>query len=298
MLSAQQIEFYREQGYLVLERVLSPAEVEAARTALAELTDRARGLSESNDDLDLEDSHRPDRPRVRRVKQPHRQSAVFDRLVRHEAILGPVRDLLGPSLRLQGSKLNLKAAGFGAAVEWHQDWAFYPHTNDDVLAIGVMLDDVDLENGPLLVVPGSHRGPVFDHHSDGVFCGAIAPDAPGLGLSQAVPLTAPAGSISLHHARTVHGSDLNRSGRDRRLLLFEVMAADAWPLMGAAPAFADLADFDARLLCGSPTLQPRLAEVPVRIPLPKPEQAGSIYQTQKKAGQRAFAVFQEAEEVA
>jgi phytanoyl-CoA hydroxylase len=43
----------------------------------------------------------------------------------------------------------MKSAGYGAPVEWHQDWAFYPHTNDDLAAVGIMLDDCDLENGPI-----------------------------------------------------------------------------------------------------------------------------------------------------
>ena len=38
-------------------------------------------------------------------------------------------------------------------MEWHQDWAFYPHSNADVLAVGVMIDDIDTENGPMMVVP-------------------------------------------------------------------------------------------------------------------------------------------------
>ena len=57
------------------------------------------------------------------------------------------------------NKINIKAPEYGAAVEWHQDWAFYPHTNDDLLAIGVALDDCEEENGPLMVIPGSHKGP-------------------------------------------------------------------------------------------------------------------------------------------
>ena len=75
---------------------------------------------------------------------------------------------------------NIKLAEFGAAVEWHQDWAFYPHTNDDILAVGVMLDDCTADNGPLLVVPGSHKGPIWDHHADGLFCGALNPAATDL----------------------------------------------------------------------------------------------------------------------
>ena len=63
--------------------------------------------------------------------------------------------LIGPGIRLNNTKLNLKSGGFGSAVEWHQDLAFYPHTNDDLLAVGVCMDDMMLLNGCLLVIPGS-----------------------------------------------------------------------------------------------------------------------------------------------
>src|SRR6185503_8796989 len=102
-------------------------------------------------------------------------------------------------IRYQTGKLNMKAAGYGAAVEWHQDWAFYPHTNDDLLAVGVMLDDVALENGPLMVVPGSHRGKIYDHHHDGYFHGAVNLAVEKPDLASAVTLTAKAGSMSIHH---------------------------------------------------------------------------------------------------
>ena len=47
------------------------------------------------------------------------------------------------SVRFDTGKLNMKSAGYGAPVEWHQDWAFYPHTNDDLAAVGIMIDDFD-----------------------------------------------------------------------------------------------------------------------------------------------------------
>ena len=78
--------------------------------------------------------------------------------MRHPALIDILTTLIGPGVRFQTSKLNMKSAGYGAAVEWHQDWAFYPHTNDDLLAVGVMLDDVEDINGPMQVIPGSHRG--------------------------------------------------------------------------------------------------------------------------------------------
>ena len=101
-----------------------------------------------------------------------------------------------------------------------------------MLAVGVMLDDAFLENGPLLVVPGSHKGPTWDHHSDGYFCGAMDPTRKEVDFESAVPLTGRAGSMSFHHVRLVHGSAQNVSDKPRRLLLYEYSAGDAFPLMG------------------------------------------------------------------
>lgn len=238
--------------------------------------------------MDLEDSHTPDAPRLRRIKLPHTTSEIVRDLMYSDHILAPVRDLIGPNLRLHTSKLNMKSASYGAAIEWHQDFAFYPHTNDDVLAVAVILDDMGLENGPLKVFPGSHKGPILDHHNDGVFVGAVDLAASGLDPRSAVDLTGSAGSISIHHARVLHGSAQNASDRDRRLLFYEIMAADAFPVMGSMSRFESIEDYDTRMLCGRSTLEPRLADVPVRIPLPQPDSAGSIYEIQKGLKARSF----------
>lgn len=294
-LTPDQIDAYRRDGYLVLPGVLPRHTVEALRAEIARFTEIARGMTASDDRIDLEDSHRPDAPRIRRVKLPHRQSNVVNNLLRSDAILGPARDLLGSSVRLQTSKLNMKSAGYGAAVEWHQDWAFYPYTNDDVLAVGVLMDDMGDENGPLMVFPGTHIGPVFNHHHNGIFAGAMDLAASGLSMSDAVPLTGPAGSLTIHHARTVHGSALNLSDRDRRVIFFEMMAADAFPIAGGMGKWEGIEEFDSRLLCGEPTLEPRMTACPVRIAFPEPPKRGSIYEMQKSAGTRAFETIGEDE---
>ena len=198
-----------------------------------------------------------------------------------------VVQLIGPDLRYEHTKLNIKPSRGGEPVEWHQDWAFYPHSNDDILEVGVMLEDCTLENGPIMVIPGSHRGPVFDHHYDGYFAGAIDPSAAGLDVSRAVPLTGKAGTITLHHVRMVHGSESNLSDRDRPLLLLGYCAADAWPLK--AELFGDLESFNARMVRGKPTLEPRLANVPVRMPYPPAPHQGSIFENQRLVKGRSFA---------
>lgn len=287
-LRQDQIDFYNQNGYLVLERRIPDTVIGAIRDEVARFEDEARGLTVSNERLDLEDSHRPEVPRIRRIKLPHAISEVMRALMVSDHVLAPVRDLIGPDLRLHTTKLNMKSAGFGAAVEWHQDFAFYPHTNDDVLAVGIIVDDMGLENGPLMVFPGTHKGPIFDHHSEGLFVGAIDLEASGLDVKKAVPLLGPAGSITIHHARVVHGSALNSSDRDRRLLFYECMAADAFPVMGSMTSFGSLEEYNDRMLCGTPTITPRLANVPVRVPLPPPERRGSIYEVQSGLKNRSF----------
>ena len=290
-LNADQIAQYNENGCLVLERHLPDSIMATLHTEIARFENEARGMSASNDRLDLEDSHTPEVPRLRRIKLPHTISNPIRDLMYSDPILGPARDLIGPNLRLHTTKLNMKSAGYGAAVEWHQDYAFYPHTNDDILAIGVLIDDMESENGPLMVYPGSHTGPVYDHHHDGIFAGAFNPADVGLNPNDAIELKGPAGSISIHHGRIVHGSALNTSDRSRRILFFEMMAADAFPIMGSMTNWAGIEDYNTRMLCGEPTLTPRLKDIPIRIPQPQPDVPISIYEIQKGAKSRAFEQF-------
>ena len=287
-LTPDQKSHYETNGYLLVENRIPEDWLTKIRAEIARFEAEAATMAESNDRLDLEDSHTADDPRLRRIKLPHTISDIFHALMLSDHVLAPARDLIGPNLRLHTSKLNMKSAGYGAAVEWHQDYAFYPHTNDDILAIGICIDDMAEENGPLMVFPGSHKGPVFDHHVDGVFAGAIVPEANGLHMADAVSLIGPAGSISIHHGRIVHGSALNRSDRPRRILFYEMMAADAFPIMGSMTRWDGIEEYDARMLCGVPTLQPRLKDIPIRIPQPQPNVAISIYEIQKGLRARAF----------
>lgn len=296
MLSQEQCAFYAENGYLVLQAHLPDDIIRQAHAEIERLSEHAKTISQSDDLIDIEDSHTPDEPRIRRIKRPDLQSPFFNQLMRSDLILAPARDLIGPDIRLHTAKLNCKKAEFGAPVQWHQDFAFYPHTNDDVLAIGVVFDDIGMENGPLQVFPGSHKGALLDHHDNGVFTGAVDLAAAGLKLEDAASLTGPAGTITIHHGRTLHGSALNRSPRDRQILFYEMMAVDAFPVMGSMTTFNSIEEYDSRILCGEATKQPRLADIPVRIPQPQPEKAGSIYEIQSQSEKAGYATYEEVKE--
>ena len=285
LITKLQVEQYKDDGYVVIEDVIDVETLNELRRVTDELVAQARDTTEHTSTLDLDPSHTPDNPLVRRIKHPYFAHPFYQSIAAYPPTMAVLSELIGDDIRLRtGGKVNLKLAGDGAAVEWHQDWAFYPHTNQDVLAVGMLLDDMAADNGPLLVIPGSHKDPIYNHHTNGLFCGAIDVKREGLNVSEAREVHAPAGSITVHHARLVHGSAVNRSSRARRILFYVYAACDAWPLMG----ISDLNEFDGMIMHGKPTLHARMEEVPVRMPLPAASNQGSIYENQSTLENRYF----------
>jgi ectoine hydroxylase-related dioxygenase (phytanoyl-CoA dioxygenase family) len=275
-LRPDQVAGYEKDGYLQLDHFLRGEDVAALQEVTDLFVEQSRSVRNHTDVFDLEPGHTAEAPQLRRLKNPDRHHPVYESLVRDAGILDVVGQLIGPGIRFHGSKLNVKAAEVGSPVGWHQDWAFYPHTNDDVLAVGIAIDDMNVANGCLMVVAGSHRGPILDHHQDGVFVGSVDGEYVP---TEVVPVELHAGGISVHHARLIHGSAPNVSTRPRRLLLFEYASADAWPLLGSGD---DWEGYNTRLVRGTETAAPRMTPAPVRIPLPKPARSGSIYEIQSQ----------------
>ncbi len=285
MLSTDQLSTYQKDGVLLVENIASAATLTAMRDALTNLISASKAATTHTEIYDIEPDHSPNNPRLRRIKQPHLHDPVFWEFLKSEPLLSIMKQLLGPNIRMHNSKLNVKASSGGAALEWHQDWAFHPHTNAGLLAVGLMLEDCTMENGPMLVVRGSHRGPVVhDHNADGRFCGAIDPQKVLLDYENHIACVGKAGTITIHNTFAVHGSAANTSQRPRPFLLYEVMAADAWPLMGVR----DLDEFDSRMICGEKTYAPRMEALPVRLPLPAADNLGSIYENQASITNRYF----------
>jgi ectoine hydroxylase-related dioxygenase (phytanoyl-CoA dioxygenase family) len=231
-LTDEQVASYHRDGYLAVPRLIDRERVEALRRVTETFVERSRGVPRSDGVFDLDPRHTAAAPVLRRIKNPADHDPLYRWLAFESPILDVVVELLGPAVRFHHSKLNLKGGLVGAPVEVHQDAAFYPHSNDDVLAVGLLLDDGTAENGAMSVLPGSHRGPIHTHFdAQGRFVGAMRDeDVARLDRRGAVLLALPAGSIHIHHYRLVHWSAPNTSPGDRRLLINAYSAADAVPL--------------------------------------------------------------------
>jgi len=279
---------YDEKGYVICDSLLPMAVVEELQDATDKIVNAGAALTASDAVYEILDDLETKQSRIERIKSPHTVNPCFDTLIRRKEITDVLRVLLGPDIRLQNSKLNLKGKEGSAPVEWHQDWAFYPHTNDDVLAVGIMIDDMTEDNGSVLFAPGTHRGPVYDHMSEGFFCGAVGADVAKDLPDVSDTVTGKAGTVTFHHVRLLHASKANLSGDPRRFVLYEVMAADAWPLAGCSAVFESWHSMNERMVIGNQSDVPRLVDVPVRMPQPLPPKVSSIFQLQRDGANKYY----------
>ena len=231
---ANQRAAYEHDGYLVIPELLDRTELATLRSALAEVLREAKGLTEANDKFSItrtEDGGYA----VRRIFDPIARHPAFHALVLNPKILDVVERLIGPNIQLHHTKLNLKPpSSREARFEWHQDYPFFPHTNFDLLAVMVFLDDSTPENGCLRIIPGSHKWGPRNHlfAKDGAFSSQLEDKRVLDDRSRWVPVPVPAGGIELHHCNMLHSSTANLGDKPRSAMVIQYRAADNVALGG------------------------------------------------------------------
>ncbi len=230
-LSDEQRHFYFENGYLLLERVVPKNWLERLRNVTDEMIEFSRSITVSDAIWDIEKDHSAENPRLRRLTSPNDQSETYWEYASSSLITDIVADLVGPDVKFHHSKLNFKWAHGGEEVKWHQDIQFWPHTNYSPLTVGLYLYDCGPEQGPLVVLPKSHRHDLYDQYNESdQWIGCLnVNDASSLDTTGAAELSGPAGSLTIHNCRTLHSSMPNRSSVGRPLLLNAYSSADAMP---------------------------------------------------------------------
>ncbi len=232
VLTQAQRESYFANGYLLLESFIPADWLDRLRAQTARFVELSRDVPASDDCFDLAPSHAAAAPRMRRLKNPDDRDPEFWAFA-NDRIADAVADLVGPDVLFHHSKLNFKWNDGADDVKWHQDAGFYPHTNYSALAVGTYLQDTAMADGPLAVIPGSHNGPLYEQYDDqDQWTGCLSDaDVAGLDQSKTVYLEGPAGSITVHNCRTVHGSPASTADDGRPLLLNGYTSADAFPYM-------------------------------------------------------------------
>lgn len=236
-LTAADVERYRQDGYVVVPDAVTADQLAAMRADFDRWVEESRAhdapwgeMLDGRPRFDIEPGHTSARPALRRVASPVEIADSYLDTMRTAPVVDAVAQLIGPDVEFNNSKVNSKQPGAATEVKFHQDFMFQPHTNDDLVAALIFLDDVTADNGPLEVVPGTHRGPLHEHWHDGVFTGSVAREVVAAHRDQAIPVTGTAGTACLMHTRLLHGSAPNRSDVPRTLVILEYRAEDSKPL--------------------------------------------------------------------
>lgn len=233
-LTAEQYDAFWRDGVLVVEDAVTPQQLSALRATFDQWVEDSRQHDEDYGEtldgrkrFDLQPGHSAETPGLRRVQSPEEVSDVFASVMRSARTVEVVGDLIGPNLRFHHGKVNSKLPGTATKVLFHQDFNFQPMTNDDIITCLLFIDDVTLENGPLEVVPGSHKGPLYTHWHGGRFTGAVADSVMDEHGDKVVPCVGKAGSVCLMHSSLLHGSAPNLSDSSRTLYITTYYAEDA-----------------------------------------------------------------------
>jgi len=293
-IRSNEVNFYRKNGYLIKDNLIPIKEVKKINNIVKKIIFREKkkkikiknqgGIQSYDNYHFVYNSNSSKNKQILRLNNPQNRHQIFFKISRNKKIISIVKKLIGGTVRFHLGKLNFKLPNKkGGEIAWHQDWAFYPHTNDDLITVGIYLEDCNEKNGPHKVIPGSHRKHVFNHHSENNFIGKINTKRSKINVKKNVSLMGSAGTVTFFHCRTIHGSGLNYTSNNRPLLLFAYRACDAWPLINDGNSHHDVnfENYEKNIIFGKKSLIPRCKEVPIIIPLPKKKHYVSIYQLQK-----------------
>lgn len=238
VLSDAQISQFAQLGYVLVEDAISAEQVQQLRHDFQQWVEQSRSkhepfgaIMDGRARFDMAPSHSAEQPALLRVSSPQELSDCYLAVMRNNRALDGLTQLFGPNIKFNNAKINSKLPGSNTQVKYHQDFAFEPHSNDNLATVLIFLDDVSMENGPLEVVPGSHLGPLHEHWHNGVFSGAVADHVTAEEAPKAVFCTGRAGTACIMHTRLLHGSTANTSTASRTIYIVEYAAEDAQPLI-------------------------------------------------------------------
>ncbi|MCZ7646403.1 MAG: phytanoyl-CoA dioxygenase family protein [Planctomycetota bacterium] len=221
----KQLESYREQGFLVVEGLVTPAELQELKDDMVKLC-RGAYAHPALPPLGPEVSDQEALEHYLCIHQVHRVSPVMMKYVKHEGMARIMSGIIAPNVKCMQSMLFVKPPEYPGQA-WHQDELYIPTRDRSLTGGWIAMDDATIENGCLWVVPGSHRDgylwPQQANNNPDEF--DFAPESFGFDESKELPVEVPAGSVVFFNGYLLHRSRKNRSNRYRRVLVNHYMNA-------------------------------------------------------------------------
>jgi ectoine hydroxylase-related dioxygenase (phytanoyl-CoA dioxygenase family) len=193
----EEVQFYRENGYLLYKKQLFSPEKMDGLTALFEEQLAQKG-SKLSDELDT----------------PHfREERLLSYLLSEE-VLDLVEPIIGPNIGLWSSHFICKDAYVGRATPWHEDSAYWKgrvSSYHNIITVWLAIDPSNQENGCMRVIPGTHTNGFSEYEAVDKSNNLFATQIKQVDESKAVYFELERGECSLHESRIVHGAKPNTS---------------------------------------------------------------------------------------
>jgi len=225
MLTDEQVQSFRENGFLNYGRVLSDDELAALRESLDRVLS---GRSDASPEA-ITNMGGGDNSVVTQIVNIWEAEPAFRAHLGHETIVPMVSQLMGAdTVRVWHDQMQLKPARIGGPTIWHQDHPYWPVIQPaDLVSAWVALEDATVENGAMSMVRRSHTWGQYDGGTIGInaeYSPAYNPEfLPDGETVEVVPCEVPAGGVVFHHCRTWHGAPANHSDRPRPAIAVHYM---------------------------------------------------------------------------
>ena len=200
-LSDQQMDFYKQNGYVSPINILSPQEA-----------------TEVREEIEIIENKYPDILEGIGRNYVHIISPLFNKICLNNKMLDAVESIIGKNILICGTTLFIKNADEKEFVSFHQDAKYIGLEPHNWVTAWIAITDSNEDNGCMRMWPGSHKNNLRYHNqkfdqNNLLTRGQTVEDVP---IEDTVPIILKAGQMSLHHPTIVHGSGINKS-KDRRI---------------------------------------------------------------------------------
>ncbi|MBA0882486.1 phytanoyl-CoA dioxygenase family protein [Flavobacterium undicola] len=225
-LSKEQIEIFEEKGFLLIENYFSDKEIECL------INDIPVTIKENSPTVVKESNGG-----IRTIFAPERESDVFKKVAKINKIVEPMKQLIGNGVYLYQSKINVKEGLLGEWWQWHQDYYYWKREDNiptsNIINFSIFLDDVDEFNGPMFIVPNTHKEEVNMVPNDKMFLDSknalLSTEMQHVIKKQTLKklinskggifnAKGKAGTVLIFHGNILHASNANLSPFDRKVL--------------------------------------------------------------------------------
>ncbi len=225
--------FYDNEGYLAVERVFDDNELADVRSRINQIVEdpshapKGVSISREGDTAADKSSAEAQNTSVRGIAFMARFDPLFQNFAKQPKLLGLVRGLIGPKIKLFRDQMLLKPPG-GQPKPLHQDQSYFRvQPEDDLVTAWIALDNATVENGCMCYVPGSHKHGIFGVTKDPLRPVHHVPDTRGIPIRETVQCPVSAGSVIFHHGCTLHNSEVNQTQTWRKAVIFHYSTSHA-----------------------------------------------------------------------